>query len=325
MDLAEAHILVVRPGALGDAVLTLPVLLALQKANVKRITIMGTPASWAFLSDTLPCQIKVEDFGSSKWLGLFADGALLPADASGLLKTVTRAVVYVGGANDAMARKLAEHGVKSILRMLPPTGERPQSAHAAELLLSVLADAIPKPLRIAALRPFQTLQENPFMNIDGEFSRRILAEHGMMNLDREYVVLHPGSGGRRKCWPGSRYVQVAEALAKRNILTVFFFGPAEEELRANILKNCSPAVQPKEIFCRPLRELLALLERARGYAGNDSGVSHLAAQVCPVSAIFGPTDPRVWVPLGRDVRVLRAPDGSLEGINYQTVVETILR
>jgi heptosyltransferase III len=325
MDLAGAHVLVVRPGALGDAVLTLPVLRALQFAEVRRITILGTPSSWAFLNDSPPCRTKVEDFGSSKWLGLFADGAALSEDAAALLKTVSCAIVYVGGEDDAISRTLAKHGVKTILRMQPPTGERSRNEHAAEQLMSVLADTIPQAHRLAALKTLQTLRENEFLNFDESYSQHVLASHEMLNLNREFVVLHPGSGGRRKCWASSRYIQVAESLAKRNILTVFFFGPAEEELRAHILKSISPAVQPREIFCRPLRELLALLERARGYAGNDSGVSHLAAQACPVTAIFGPTDPSVWAPLGRDVRVLRAPDGSLDGVQYETVVETILR
>ena len=45
---------------------------------------------------------------------------------------------------------------------------------------------------------------------------------------------------------------------------------------------------------------------ARVYIGNDSGIAHLAAAVgTPVVALFGPTDPRVWAPRGRDVRVVQ--------------------
>jgi ADP-heptose:LPS heptosyltransferase len=45
------------------------------------------------------------------------------------------------------------------------------------------------------------------------------------------------------------------------------------------------------------------------YIGNDSGLTHLAAAVAgpEVLALFGPTDPRVWAPLGPGVRTLRAP------------------
>jgi ADP-heptose:LPS heptosyltransferase len=48
------------------------------------------------------------------------------------------------------------------------------------------------------------------------------------------------------------------------------------------------------------------LARARLYAGNDSGITHLAAAVgTPVLALFGPTNPEVWAPRGPNVRVVR--------------------
>jgi ADP-heptose:LPS heptosyltransferase len=65
-----------------------------------------------------------------------------------------------------------------------------------------------------------------------------------------------------------------------------------------------------------------LLSAARGYTGNDAGVTHLAALVCPVLALFGPTDPRVWAPPG--AQVLRAPDGRLESLETATVLERSL-
>jgi ADP-heptose:LPS heptosyltransferase len=55
--------------------------------------------------------------------------------------------------------------------------------------------------------------------------------------------------------------------------------------------------------------LAAVLAESRGYFGNDSGVSHLAAALgVPTVAVFGPTDPAVWAPLGPEVSVV-APRG----------------
>jgi ADP-heptose:LPS heptosyltransferase len=49
-----------------------------------------------------------------------------------------------------------------------------------------------------------------------------------------------------------------------------------------------------------------LARLAAGFVGNDSGVSHLAAAAgAPGVAIFGPTDPDRWRPIGW-VRVVRA-------------------
>ena len=52
----------------------------------------------------------------------------------------------------------------------------------------------------------------------------------------------------------------------------------------------------------PLRVLGAALSRAGLFLGNDSGVAHLAAASgAPTLALFGPTDPALWSPVGRQV------------------------
>jgi heptosyltransferase III len=71
----------------------------------------------------------------------------------------------------------------------------------------------------------------------------------------------------------------------------------------------------------PLRTLAATLARASVYVGNDSGVTHLAAAAgTPAVAIFGPTDPAQWSPLGRAVRVLRADSTRLQDVPVAEVL-----
>ncbi len=92
---------------------------------------------------------------------------------------------------------------------------------------------------------------------------------------RPDIVIHRGSGSPKKNWP--------------------FF---DELLRR------SPET-------RPLPQNLSLIEvsnylrNIRGFIGNDSGITHLAAYLgCPTLAIFGPTDPRMWGPMGRRSRII---------------------
>jgi ADP-heptose:LPS heptosyltransferase len=60
-----------------------------------------------------------------------------------------------------------------------------------------------------------------------------------------------------------------------------------------------------------LAETAALLEQCTLYVGNDSGLSHVAGALgIPTVAVFGPTDPDVWAPLGRAVAAVRAPEGT---------------
>ncbi len=74
----------------------------------------------------------------------------------------------------------------------------------------------------------------------------------------------------------------------------------------------------------PLRVLGALLSRAGVFVGNDSGVSHLAAATgAPTLALFGPTDPGLWSPLGQRVRVLRGAECRIEAIELPQVLGEI--
>jgi ADP-heptose:LPS heptosyltransferase len=88
-------------------------------------------------------------------------------------------------------------------------------------------------------------------------------------------------------------------------------GPADEAAAAP-LRALPGAVVARN---RPLRELGAILARAGLYVGNDSGITHLAAAWgAPTLALFGPTDPAVWAPLGPRVTSLRSRDGRMDGL-----------
>ena len=58
--------------------------------------------------------------------------------------------------------------------------------------------------------------------------KEILAEHGVMPTLKP-VVIHPGSGGREKCWHLDNFLSIAETLANEGIEVVFLLGPAEME------------------------------------------------------------------------------------------------
>ena len=90
-------------------------------------------------------------------------------------------------------------------------------------------------------------------------------------------------------------------------------GPAERELTP----------PPDAVLARewPLRRLAAALAGARLLLGNDAGVSHLAAAAgAPTLALFGPTDPALWAPVGPCVRTLRSADGSLATLGVDAVL-----
>jgi len=134
------------------------------------------------------------------------------------------------------------------------------------------------------------------------------------SLPRGFLAVHPGSGSPRKNWPAERFAALAEALAPAQALALVA-GPADDEASAAFLDRVPRARVLREL---PLRLLGGVLARAALYVGNDSGVSHLAAAFgAPTLALFGPTDPVAWAPLGRGVCTLRAEGGDLAAISVE--------
>ncbi len=147
---------------------------------------------------------------------------------------------------------------------------RPADAqHCARYLLSTLA-----PLGIAL-----------------EFDDHPLAVSPIVT---DEVLIHPGSGSPRKNWPVDRFAAVLRRLDAPVRVIV---GEADAEAAAHL--QYPSLVEP------PLEELAARLAGCRAYLGNDSGVSHLAGlSGAATFAVFGPTDPRVWSPIGPGVIVV---------------------
>lgn len=119
------------------------------------------------------------------------------------------------------------------------------------------------------------------------------------------VCIHPGSGGRRKVWPLSRWHAVVKWLRQElAVPVVLTLGPADEGIR--VLAQMTKALGAKVVEGLRLQELAALLSLAKVFAGSDSGVSHLAAAVgAPTVVVFGNSDHRVWSPVGPHVHVIQ--------------------
>jgi len=115
------------------------------------------------------------------------------------------------------------------------------------------------------------------------------------------LLLHPGSGDRAKDLPVSTWrVVVADLSRELGCPPRILLGPVEQE-RGPALSGWSA----EQCTCSSLGELLAELAGAALLLGNDSGVTHLAAALgIPTVAVFGPSDPRIWRPLGGRVSVV---------------------
>jgi ADP-heptose:LPS heptosyltransferase len=122
--------------------------------------------------------------------------------------------------------------------------------------------------------------------------------------DAPIVLLHAGAGTPVKRWPLASFLALAAALHRAGLAVAWTCGPADDELFSAL---AGAGVPPRTILSGyGLSELCALLSRAAAVVASDSGVAHLSAAVgVPTLTLFGPTDERVWAPLGPHVTVMR--------------------
>lgn len=114
------------------------------------------------------------------------------------------------------------------------------------------------------------------------------------------IAVNPASRWPTKFWGDDKFAALIRQLpAARVILT----GAASEAARiAGIAPACRNLAGQTD-----LAQLTEVYRRCAVVITNDSGPMHLAAAVgTPVVAIFGPTDPALTGPYGKQHRVLRA-------------------
>jgi len=125
-------------------------------------------------------------------------------------------------------------------------------------------------------------------------AERAKIEAFFSTLDASRVVaLIPGSSRsrRHKRWPAQHFAALADLLVERLDLTpLVVTGPGEEEL----VKEIHSRAHHEVLVAPPVsqKELAVLLGRCRGCIGGDTGPMHIASIMrTPVVVILGPTDP----------------------------------
>ena len=238
--------------------------------------------------------------------GLFSRNAPPAPALADYLRSFDTVISYLHDPDDTVRENLAESCAGRIICHSPQV----TSGHAADHLCAPLTLlGIPVP-GIAI----------PRLRLPEECARK--GKKLLRPLGAAVVILHPGSGSERKNWPAAKFADLARRIHSDSQLTpVFSFGEADSAVRA-ALDRLAPDV--KVIPTCDLAELAAILAACRGYVGNDSGITHLAAALgIPVIALLGPTDPAVWRPRGNNVSVIRAAQHTTEGLAAITVEEVL--
>jgi heptosyltransferase-1 len=301
------RILVVRLGAMGDIIHTLPAVAALKQLHP------GAHLTWLVEPQWLPLLEQ----------NPFVDRTILLRRKSlgGLLQTLRElraepydlAVDFQGLLKSAVPAKAAHAGRvygfhESLIR------ERLAALFYTDRIETKAVHIVDRNLDLAlacgrSVEPVRRMFPLPSGRAEGE-----LPAGG-------FVLASPLAGWRSKQWPMEHYRELADRLQRELGIPLVLNGPPDSSLPHR----------------SGLPGLIDATRRALAVVGVDSGPMHLAAALDkPGVAIFGPTDPARNGPYGDSIRVLRAPrvettykrgaeiDASMRQITPDQVFESLL-
>ncbi len=286
---APLRVLVLRAGALGDVLLTVPLLDALRRLRPSPRLTLVAPGAVGELARAAGWADAVLPFESAALRWLWSDTLPVPDGAAWRVDAAIGCLDDPGG---RLASRLRAAGAARVVTVSPLRPAR----HVADLLLGALPGL-----------GLDLPQAPPPPPPRG--GRTALAPEGPPGVPAPRLALHPGSGSAAKNWPLDGFLALARAARAMGLHPFFTTGEADAALEEPL----RPAAEREGwavVRNPPLTGLARLLRGAAAYVGNDSGVTHLAAVLgVPTLALFGPTDPALWAPRGPRVAVARAEPG----------------
>lgn len=272
-------ILVLRGGALGDFIVTLPALRLLrQRWPDARIELIGN-ATAARLALHRGWLDGVHSQHDARWSALFAEGPLEPG-LSAWLAEFDLVVNYWPDDDQSLRRRFPLRPGQTYLSAAAMPTRAPAAAHYCAPLQALGLTPSENWARLLPLPAPDSPEPNP------------------PRPPRTTLVLHPGSGSPRKNWPAENWRELIALLPPPLTLLL---GEAEAATWGAFVRSGVTVLKSPD-----LEDLVGHLSSCRLFLGHDSGISHLAAACgAPCLLLFGPTDPALWAPPAPHVQVLR--------------------
>lgn len=282
------NILVLRGGALGDFILTLPVLQAIRENYPQsHIDLWATFPAAALAYPHLVDSIR--DINSAGLTPLFSRNSY---QAPPGLAHIDLAVTFLSDPEGIIRDNLTAAGIK---RVVIGASKMQSGRHASEQLADVLAELGAK------RQPFQRI--------------------GAARLKKDRLAFHIGSGSPNKNWPLSLWVDLITKVTFEERLLIS--GEAETELCAKF-QAAYNGLPVHYLTNSTLAEVAQELGASKVFVGHDTGISHLAAALgVPSVALFGPTDEAIWRPLGERVKIICAAEKDMTQIPIGAVLAAI--
>ncbi|MDD5064353.1 MAG: glycosyltransferase family 9 protein [Phycisphaerae bacterium] len=300
---------ILQPGAIGDCILTLPLVEFMKdRLGLGGVDILGH-AEYTGILPGRTCVDSIRSIDSVDLHRLFVEPNTFDlADGDALINVFSDyawIVTFLGEPDSNFEQNLiftanCSRSVEVITLSLKPSEK--SSTHITDFYIEQFAaqsGLSPEPPPVCKTKSLIKATK-----ADINRGKELLKE---INVDstEKLIVIQPGSGGSHKCWHLDNFINVAKELASKGTDVIFLLGPAEmERLNTSTISRIESI--SKILTNLPLADVLAVLSNASGYTGNDSGITHLSATLgIRTVAVFGPTDPAVYGPIGPTVTVLQ--------------------
>jgi len=289
VNLLQGRILVIRGGAIGDFILTLPAVAALRRQFPQaQLEVLGYPhiAQLALAGGLVD---RVQSIEAGALAGFFARGGKLAEHLADYFSEFDLILSYLYDPDRIFETNV---GLCTQAQFIvgPYRVQEADRRHAAKAYLEPLErlaifDADPVPY--LSLSPRTPALKDP-------------------SPATSFLALHPGSGSERKNWPEPRWAELLLELIDSTEHNLLLVGGEAEGERLQRLTAGLPPGRLQVAQSLPLAELAQRLAAGRAFVGHDSGISHLAAAVgLPGLVLWGETAADIWRPPSEKVTVLR--------------------
>ncbi|MCS7091082.1 MAG: glycosyltransferase family 9 protein [Verrucomicrobiota bacterium] len=301
---SSGKILVIRGGAIGDFILTLPAIAALrQRFPMAHLEVLGYPhiAQLALVGGWADAVRPIE---ARALAGFFARNGELSEELRVYFSEFDLILSYLYDPDRIFEENVRRCSPAQFLAGPHRPDERGEM-HATRVFLQPL-----ERLAIFDADPIPRLQ----------LPRASRGESAPL-------ALHPGSGSDRKNWPEARWADLFQYLLRTNRRPFMLVGGEAEADRLHRLAMAAPLSRIEVCQSLPLADLARRLNTCAAFVGHDSGITHLAAAVgLPMVVLWPDTPVAVWQPLGTRVRLVQCPRGirSLPVEDVVRAVDTLL-
>ncbi len=301
-------ILVIRGGAIGDFIVTLPVLKALRAMFPSSGIEVLCPQRVGDLAVTSGHADAFRPLEARGLAAFFAPTGDLDGDWRMYFNRFALVISFLYDYDGTFQSNVLKSGARQFIQGI----HRPDDATAVHA-----SDQLLKSLEAVAIFGANGVAELGFDDGQAGKAAEPTAE--------PVIALHPGSGSETKNWPLNRWVTLAEVLALEDGVRFLLVGGEAEGTRLQAVGRALPASRTTVLFQQPLPQLARELRPAALFVGHDSGISHLAAAIgLRGILLWGPTNDLVWRPRSDRVELIRHPVG-IAAIQPDTVHAAIVR